>query len=130
MLWGGSVLAIGIGIVSAAAWLVGRRYLHRRNAVAAEGTVIGLRPHPYDGSITYHPEVKFRLPSGEEKVICSESGSNPASYKVGQVVRVRYLADRPEEAWLDSFMENWGGAAAIASVGVFLVFWGASVLSK
>jgi hypothetical protein len=98
--------------------------------LSASGTVVELHESPAGkGSGTYHPVVRFMTANGASAQFEDGSGSNPPSYRVGEQVRVRYLANTPaRSAIIDRGTWNWAGPLVLGLAGVLCAVFGFSGL--
>jgi hypothetical protein len=68
---------------------------------------------------SYYPVVTFTTQDGRKVEFRSNMGSNPPAFRVGEIVRVRYLPDDPDSAGIEAFFSPWflplmfGGMGAI-----------------
>ena len=90
-------------------------------AQEAAGTVVGLDARRDDESTLYYPIVRFVTPQGRAVTDTSRAGSGPASYAVGEAVRVRYNPANPTQMELPDFFSRWG---TILGSGFFALFFG------
>ncbi len=75
------------------------------------------------------PTVEFSTEHGQPVEYRSHTCSNPPSFRRGEEVRVYYSAENPNEARIDSFIENWLSSLILGGVGtIFLLVGGAFVL--
>lgn len=121
---------IGAGLVAVAVRFYFKQRAFLRDAASAQGTVVDLTTTRSesigsDGRTTVqhfsNPRVKFRTASGQEVTFASALGSSPPSNRVGDTVRVRYRPDRPAEAEIDAFWENWFSTVAAGATGGVLL---------
>jgi hypothetical protein len=123
------LLVIGIivlGIALRSGW---RTTAFLKSSLATNGTVVEMRDvYDSDGSVMFAPVFRFTA-NGTSETVTSNTSSNPASFAVGDQVRVRYLPSEPAKARIDSWMQLWFGAVAETVIGVafvgigFIVFW-------
>ena len=55
----------------------------------------------------YYPIVSFKDKNGRELEFRSNTGSNPKSYRVGEIVEVIYRKDNSDNAKINSFSSMW-----------------------
>lgn len=77
--------------------------------VKTEGTVISMRevPATQDAGETWTPTIKFKDKSGKEHTFESIVSSDPPAYHIGEKVELLYPEGRPEDVFINSFMEKW-----------------------
>lgn len=129
-IFGTLFVLIGAGLVAVAVRLYFKQRGFLRDAASAQGTVVDLTNAPSESigsggrtEVQYFssPRVKFRTASGEEVTFESSLGSSTPSFRAGDTVRVRYLPERPAEAEIDGFWENWFGTIAAGACGGVLL---------
>lgn len=86
-------------------------------AMEVPGVVTDLVYSRSSDSRSYYPVVEFNDAGGQLIEFQSSSGSNPASYSVGEKVSVLYTVGEPESARIDGFFSLWGGAVILAIIG-------------
>lgn len=123
MVWN-ITLAVGLLIAVLAAWLTWREHRWIKTAALGDGVVVELVEHRSSGKnrgTTYRPRVKFTTEDGSEHTFTSSQGSRPASYEVGEVVKVAY--DRAtSEGRIMSFGERFGFPVILAGLGLGACF--------
>jgi len=118
-LFTGIFLLIGIGLLGGSAYSVVSTLDFLGNAVSAHGVVVDLegRWDSDDGGYTYYPRVRFATEGNRSYEFTGNVGSNPASFDVGEEVRVLFDPVRPELARIDSFMQLWFTPLLLAGMG-------------
>ncbi len=124
---------IGYGLMSivfliAGIALIGWGYVTVKNKVdgtsfvKTEGTVLRMREIPanQDAGITWAPVIKFTDRSGSEHTMESTVSSDPPAYKVGDKVELLYPEGKPEDAFINSFMEKWFTPIMLGVAGVIM----------
>lgn len=86
-------------------------------ALEVPGVVTDLVYSRSSDSRSYYPVVEFNDANGQLIEFQSSSGSNPASYSVGEQVSVLYTAGEPESARINGFFSLWGGALILGILG-------------
>lgn len=104
-------------------------FVHTKRFVSgserATGTVIDLSSRTdSDGTVTYHPVVRFTTAKGRTVQFVSDSGSSPATKSEGDRVEVLYDPDDPQDAKLSGFFDLWLWPLAFGALGGMLVFFG------
>lgn len=106
-----------------AAILVGAFFSYQNTATfldeASEvpGTVTDLIYSRSSDSSSYYPVVEFETARGQLVEFQSSSGSNPASYSVGETVSVLYKPSEPESARINGFFSLWGVSVILGILG-------------
>ncbi len=96
-----------------------------RNALEAEGTVIDLikktttdTSHKrYREKVHYYPKIRFKDLTGHTFQFESNTGSNPASYSMGEKVTILYLQQDPHKAKIKGFFSLWGVPLILGFIG-------------
>jgi len=105
-------LLVGLGMLVGSIWAYQKDKQFAESAVAAQGTVIDLikkRSRQSDSqgfsseTIMYAPVVQFIDQRGQIQLLHATGGSNPPTYRRGEIVTVLYEPDNPEFAVID----NW-----------------------
>ena len=97
-----------------------KRFL--KSAKTASGIVLeNVCQTDADGDPYFCPRFSFKTAEGQEIVVQSCNGTNPASFRVKQSVTVLYDLENPEDARINSFGQLWLGPIVFGIVGgVFL----------
>lgn len=93
------------------------------NFVKAEGTVIRMRevPSNENSGVTWAPVIKFTDRAGKEHTFESTVSSDPPAYKVGEKVEVLYPEGKPEDVFINSFMEKWFTPIMLFFAGIVML---------
>ena len=110
----GIFLAVGMVLLAVAVVSYWHTRQFRQNAASADGVVI----ENVWSSRTYFPQVRFRTSGGQDLTFTSNMGSKPASYQVGDRVRVLYDPEKPADASIDSFESQWLLPTIFGSLGL------------
>lgn len=125
-------LLVGLGMLGGAVYSLVTTWQFIGGAVAADGAVIALeeRWDSDDGDYTYYPRVAFETEDHRQVEFTSDTGSRPASFDVGERVRVLFDPARPEAARIESFLQLWLLPLILGGLGtVFSGFGLAATLS-
>lgn len=104
---------VGLGMGSAAIWVVWSTIEFRAHAVRTDAEVIGFSTsRGSKGGTMYAPQVRYSIPgpeggTGASYEIRGRVSSSSRSYEVGDRVSVWYQPEHPEAGRIDSFMEQW-----------------------
>lgn len=116
----------GLGMLIGSGWTLGNTLKFRKVAGVAEGTVVELLgSRDSKGKTSYKPVVEFTDTSGTSRRITGSVASRPAAYDEGEKVKVRFDPAKPDQARLDTFMENWFLPLLLGGMG--LIFFGVGV---
>ncbi len=90
--------------------------------VKAEATVISMRevPATQEAGETWTPTLKFRDKNGVEHTFESNVSSDPPAYSIGEKVEILYPEGKPEQAFINSFMEKWFTPIMLALAGLVM----------
>ena len=101
-------LLAGIGL-TAWGYLNIKNKIEGTNFVKTEGVVLRMRevPETQENGITYAPVIKFTDRAGNEHTFESTVSSDPPAYKVGEKVELLYPEGKPDDVFINSFMEKW-----------------------
>lgn len=133
----GGLLFMAIGAIFLYCAWVSANNTRNFNATAlqAQGTVVGYKEswgRNEDGSesVGYYPIIEFialrtaqgdsleyRIDEGRKVTFTAGVGRGKKTYGIGESVPVTYQPGAPEEARLDSFMQNWLLALLLAVFG-------------
>lgn len=121
---------IGIALLAGAgyAYYYSRSFID--NARTAAGTITGLHYHESSRNKggSYYPTVQFTAQDGKSYTVTSNSGSNPASYDVGEQVKVYYNPEDPTDILLPDFFSMWGVTLILGFIGTVFTLIGGGVL--
>lgn len=92
------------------------------------GTVTDLVYSRSSNSSSYYPVVSFVGASGQVIEFRSSSGTNPASYRVGEPVSVLYTAGQPDSARIHDFFSLWGVSLILGIIGGVFFLAGALMI--
>ncbi len=98
-------------------------------AQVAAGNVVDLERSTSSDSVVYHPVVRYRLATGQERVLRGSVGSSPPAYQVGEPVEVLYDPGLPEDARLRSVFSLWGGPLILLGMGGVFAGIGGGILA-
>lgn len=90
--------------------------------VKTEGTVVSMRlvPPTQDAGDTWTPTIKFKDQNGKEHTFESNVSSDPPAYHIGEKVELLYPEGRPEDAFINSFMEKWFTPIMLGIAGLIM----------
>jgi hypothetical protein len=117
-------LALGFGV-----YLFMGKLEFLARSVVADGVVSELESSSSSkGGRTYYPVVQYNDSQGREQTFVSNIGSKPASYEVGEPVKVRYEPEKPSTAIIVGFWEMWGVITITGGLGILFLAIGAGTL--
>ena len=91
--------------------------------IKTEGTVVSMRlvPPTQDAGETWTPTIKFKDKNGKEFTFESNVSSDPPAYQIGEKVELLYPEGRPEDAFINSFMEKWFTPIMLGVGGIIML---------
>ncbi|WP_448564932.1 DUF3592 domain-containing protein [Thalassotalea ganghwensis] len=93
------------------------------------GYVVDIYDKYSGGSTTYAPIVEFSDSSGQVIRFTSKVSSNPASYRVGELVSIIYDKNHPSNAIINDFFSVYGSAIVTAILGCGFFFCGIGTIA-
>jgi hypothetical protein len=116
---------VGVAFLGLAVYLLGRRLSAQLRGDVVIGQIVGHESRTDDESISYLPIVEFADSRGVVHRFTSVAGGSSRSPAVGATVRVRYLADSPGVAYIQTFLHMWAAPLAFAVLGAaaLAVWW-------
>jgi hypothetical protein len=112
------LVVIGVALLGVAGYLGRDSVDFVARATASPGRVVALRSHSASKGSVYRPLVRFEADGGEERTFEGKTGSNPPSYRVGEVVTVLWIPGSPEEARIRSFGDLWAAPLGVGAIGL------------
>jgi hypothetical protein len=116
----------GVGMLVGSGWSLGNTLKFRKLATVTEGQVVDYETSQSTSTSNgrsssktmYAPVVTYRDQSGTEHRVTSSSSTSSRSYDIGAKVPVRFMPNNPDEARIDSFMENWFLPVLLGGMGL------------
>lgn len=121
-----------IGLTAAGSYKVLTVYRLETLGMSAEGEIVRLVESSGTGNSgpSYYPVVKFTTADNKALEFRDEIGSNPPSHRIGDKVRVLYLATNPRESIIDrGLLMNWA-IPAILLLTAAIAAWFAIKISR
>lgn len=126
-------LCIGLGLLSVALGQGLHQLYLDKTYLRTEAEVLELKPSPghrgYRGrgkqGTLWAPHIGFRDARGEWFEFTSSIASSPPRYKPGERIWVRYSADNPRQATIDSFVFRWLVPLLLTPMGLVFSLIGA-----
>jgi hypothetical protein len=122
---------VGLGL------LIGSIYWYQNvtsfiaDANLAQGTVVDVLRFRTRNSITFRPVIHFNTKNEELIEFTSTTGSNPASYSVGEKVEILYNTSEPHKARIVGFFSLWAGPMILGILGsIFFLVGGGMFLAS
>jgi hypothetical protein len=119
---------MGLAII-AFTYVPAHRLLQLRAGARATGVVTALETNTGNNSDSgFYPRVQFTGQDGAMVRFVDRTGSNPASYKVGEQVTVLYRPEDLSSATIDRGLRNWEPVVMLLLLGSISTAMGASSL--
>jgi hypothetical protein len=119
-------IVVGVGVASGGAWWGARSAALARRATVATGTVVDYARSPFQSG--EFPVVRYRLPSGVERVFRNGAGGTSQGYALGQQVEVLRDPENREPDRIRSFGDVWGAPILLLGLGLFFASGGVAFL--
>ncbi|KMQ51419.1 hypothetical protein CHISP_1666 [Chitinispirillum alkaliphilum] len=114
---------IGVGLLIGAGFTLKKSLELLNRGIETTGTVIQYRQSvDEDGRYSYYPIVSFVTSDGDTIIHSSSVGSSQRPHVIGGAVPVRYHANNPQNAIIDSFSGLWAGPLALGISGFLTMF--------
>jgi len=112
-------VVVGLGMVVGAYFIYDYNVSFIESATETEGTVTELvqSRSSDNNSYYYKPVVRFNTSDGQIVEFMSSTGSNPASYSVGEKVTILYLPSDPQNAKIKGYFSLYGAAVIVGGIG-------------
>jgi hypothetical protein len=112
------LLALGVGCLLLGGYLAWQTLSFARDAERATGEVVSYH-ELHDGDQTrYRPRVRFRTASGEIVTVAGQLSTSSQRFAIGTQVPMIYKTDKPTEARVALFTDNWLGPCIAGVVGL------------
>ncbi len=98
---------LAVVMITVSILMISRRFKVLLSGGSAIGHIIGHQKRNGDDSVSYHPIFAFSDHKGIQHEITANSGWSSISQPVGTKVKIIYLRNNPEFAFIDSFYHLW-----------------------
>lgn len=112
------LLALGLVCLLLGGYLAWQTLSFSANALTVTGRVVSYHELIDGGEKRYRPRVRFKTPDGGIHTIAGQMAYTSRRYALGTELPVVYRQERPTEARLATFVDNWLGASIAAGVGI------------
>ena len=118
------LLALGLVCLLLGGYLGWQTLSFSEGAVSATGEVVSYQQVKDGGDTRYRPRVRFKSYNGDIITFTGQMAYTSERYAVGTQLPVMYREDKPVEARIAKFFDNWLGAAVAVVVGVLCFIGG------
>jgi hypothetical protein len=112
------LLALGVGCLLLAGYLSWRTLAFSADTERATGEVVSYREIADGKDTRYRPRIRFRTATGEIVTVEGQLFTGTQRFAIGAQVPMLYRVEKPNEARVALFVDNWLGACIAALVGV------------
>jgi len=112
------LMALGVGCLLLAGYLAWRTLLFSPDTERATGEVVSYRAIPDGDDTRYRPRIRFKTVTGEIVTVEGQFFTTTQRFAIGTQVPMLYKPQRPNEARVALFIDNWIGPCIAAAVGL------------
>jgi len=112
------LFALGAGCLLLAAYLSWLTLNFSRDAVSATGEVVSYFESRDGDKVRYRPRIRFRTATGEIVTTSGQLSAATRRFEIGSQVPIVYRPERPTEARVSLFIDNWLGASIASVIGL------------
>jgi hypothetical protein len=124
-----SLIFIAISVVTS---LLSFFFLNRTRRFIGEslqthGEVIGLQEVPDEGSVLYAPTIRYTSSDGVTRQFTDSVSSRPASYSVGDRVKILYHRHNPKDARIATTVRLYLTTIVLSLIGIVFFLAGVGI---
>jgi hypothetical protein len=112
------LFALGVGCLLLAGYLAWMTLSFAREAASTTGEVVSYIESPDGDKIRYRPRIRFRTAAGDIVTTSGQLSAATKRFEIGTQVPVVYRPERPTEARVALFVDNWLGACLATVIGL------------
>ena len=112
------LLALGVGCMLLAGYLSWNTLRFSTDTEHAIGEVVSYRGIPDGKDTRYRPRIRFRTVTGDIVTVEGQFATGTQRFAIGSTVPMLYRVEKPNEARVDLFVDNWIGPCIAALVGL------------
>jgi Protein of unknown function (DUF3592) len=109
---------VGVACIAGALWLCARRLSLLISGISTVGRIEAFETREDEGSLFYLPVVSFTDTLGRAHRFTAVAGRSTQTPRIGTLVRVRYLRENPDTAFIMSFLHMWAAPLGLTVLGV------------
>lgn len=118
------LLALGLVCLLLGGYLGWQTLSFSAGAVGTTGEVVSYHEVKDGGDVKFRPRVRFKSYTGDIITFTGQLAYTSRRYAVGAQLPVMYREDKPMEARIAVFLDNWLGAAISIAVGALCFIGG------
>lgn len=112
------LLALGVGCLLLAGYLAWNTLAFSSGTESATGEVVSYREIRDGENVRQRPRIKFKTVTGEIVTVEGQFFTGTQRFAIGEKVPMLYRVEKPNEARVALFMDNWLGTCIAAVVGL------------
>jgi hypothetical protein len=112
------LLALGVGCLLLAAYLGWNTLSFAKGTARATGEVVSYREIADGKGTRYAPRVRYKTANGEIISIDGQFATTSRRFAVGEQVPLNYKVEKPTEARIALFTDNWLGPCIALVIGL------------
>jgi hypothetical protein len=112
------LLALGVGCLLLAGYLSWRTLSFSAGTGRATGEVVSYREIPDGKDTRYRPRIRFKTVTGEIVTVEGQFFTGTRRFAIGEKIPMLYRPEKPNEARVALFVDNWIGACIATLVGL------------
>jgi len=112
------LLALGVGCLLLAGYLSWRTLSFSAGTARATGEVVSYREIADGKDTRYRPRIRFKTVTGEIVTVEGQFFTGTRRFAIGEKIPMLYRPEKPNEARVALFVDNWIGACIATLVGL------------
>jgi len=112
------LLALGVGCLLLAGYLAWNTLSFSAGTERATGEVVSYREIADGKDTRYRPRIRFKTVTGEIVTVEGQLFTGTQRFAIGSAVPMLYRVEKPNEARVALFIDNWLGPCIAAVVGL------------
>jgi hypothetical protein len=112
------LLALGVGCLLLAGYLSWRTLSFSAGTGRATGEVVSYREIADGKDTRYRPRIRFKTVTGEIVTVEGQFFTGTRRFAIGEKIPMLYRPEKPNEARVALFVDNWIGPCIAAVVGL------------
>ena len=112
------LLALGVGCLLLAGYLSWRTLSFSAGTGRATGEVVSYRDIADGKDTRYRPRIRFKTVTGEIVTVEGQFFTGTRRFAIGEKIPMLYRPEKPNEARVALFVDNWIGACIATLVGL------------